>query len=1030
MRFPAIVLLIFTVLGIYGYLSLQRIPVDAIPDLSDVQVIVKTSYPGQSPQLVEEQITYPLSTGLLAVPKAKTVRGFSFFGDSYIYIIFEDGTDIYWARTRVLEYLNQISSQLPASAQPELGPDASGVGWIYQYALTDTTGNQHLGDLTTLQDWFLKLELQSVPGVSEVATVGGMKKTYQIVLDPQRLTQYNLSIQQVMDAVSANNGEVGGGIIEMAEAEYMIRSQGYLTSIEQIEQIPLGIMSAQASPLLLKDVAVVTNGPELRRGIAELNGEGEVVGGIVVMRQGENAMTVINSVKAKLEQLAKGLPEGVEIRTVYDRSTLIQSSVDNLQNKLLQEIIVVIVVCLLFLWHLRSTLVAMISLPLAVLLGFVVMWLLDVRINIMSLGGIAIAVGALVDAAIVMIENLHKHLHHYQQTQGKVAKGKAHWEIVKKSCFEVCPALFISLLIITLSFIPVFGLTSQEGKLFGPLAMTKTLVMAASALLAITLVPVLLSLLVRGHIKDESVNPISRVLTWLYAPMLKLSLKLPWLTILFAIAIAGSAYYPWQKMGSEFMPDLQEGDLMYMPTTLPGVSPAKAGELLQQTDRLIKTQPEVASVFGKVGRANTATDPAPLTMLETTIQLKDISLWRPGITLDDIISELDQRVQVPGLTNAWVQPIRTRIDMLSTGVKTPVGLKISGTNLTQLQATAVAVEQALGDLPETQSAFAERARSGRYIEIVPNRLALAQYGLNIMQVQQLVRYAVGGDEIGISVQGDKRFGINLRFPQDYRQSPEQLRDLPMRGNNGQWLTLGQVASIEIADGPALIKSENGRLMALVFVDLKDNVDIAAYIQKAQSHLQTEVNLPIGSSVTFTGQYEYMQRAEQSMQYLVPLTLLIILVLLYLTFNSFVQAFLVMASLPIALSGSLWLVYLLGYEMSVAVAVGMIALAGVAAEFGVIMLLYINRVRQDTDLPLDKAIYQGALQRVRPKAMTVITIIAGLLPIMLGEGSGNEVMQRIAAPMLGGMVLSPIISMLVIPCALKMLGRFGEAPKSN
>lgn len=1014
-----LVLLVAGMLALLGMYSVKSTPLDAIPDLSDVQVIVKTSYPGQAPEVIEEQITYPLSTSLMAVPKAKTVRGFSFFGDSYVYVIFEDKTDLYWARARVLEYLNQAAAQLPAEAKPVIGPDASGVGWIYLYALVDRSGTQNLADLRALQDWFLKYELQSVQGVSEIATVGGMVQTYQVIVEPLRLLQYGLTLKQVKTAIEAANSEVGGSVLEMAEAEYMVRSRGYLKQLDDFKQIPLGIINDDGSPLMLEHVATIRLGPQMRRGIAELNGEGEVVGGIVVMRDGENALATIDNIKNKINALTPSLPEGVEIITVYDRSTLIKGAIDTLQSKLIEEMLVVALVCFVFLMHARSTLVAVICLPLAVLIGFILMRMLGINANIMSLGGIAIAIGALVDAAIVMVENSHKHLAHYQAQNSRAPSAKTHWQIVAKSTIEVGPALFFSLLLITVSFMPVFALEAQEGKLFSPLAYTKTFVMAAAALLSITLVPVLIGLLVKGKIPNENNNVLSRILIAMYRPILSLCLKAPKVTILFAILLAASSYYPLSKTGSEFMPELEEGDLLYMPTTLPGVSIAEAGEILQQTDRLIKAQPEVLSVFGKVGRAETATDPAPLTMLETTIQLKPKSQWRAGITLDDIVAELEQSVKFPGLANAWVQPIKTRIDMLSTGVKTPVGIQIMGDNLGHIEQIGRDVERILSQLPGTLSAYAERPQSGRYIDIEPRRTDAAKYGLTIADIQLIVKHALGGANIAQSIQGKERFPINLRYPRRYRDQIEELKTLPFLSPTGAWVTLEQVADIEIKDGPALIKSENGRFIAWTFVDLDTDIAIGDYIEHAKTALDSELNLPPKHSIRFSGQYEYLERVTAKLELLIPLTLVIILIILYLAFNSMLQAGIVMLTLPLALSGSLWFVYLLGYQFSVAVAVGMIALAGVAAEFGVVMLIYLNQaLKQESSVLL--AVKQGAIQRVRPKAMTVLTIVFGLLPIMLGSGTGNEVMQKIAAPMLGGMIVSPLISMLVIPCVYYLL----------
>ena len=1015
--------ILFALLSVVlGIKAIKETPLDAVPDLSDVQVIVKTSFPGQAAQIVEQQVTFPLASSLMAVPKAKTVRGFSFFGDSYVYIIFEDDTDLYWARSRVLEYLNQVSAKLPQGAKPALGPDASGVGWIYQYALKDTSGEHHLADLTALQDWFIKFELQSVAGVSEVATVGGMESTYQIVIEPLRLMQYGLTLSQVKSAVEQANLEVGGSVLEMAEAEYMVRSRGYIQSLKDLSKVPLGLMSDQGTPLLLEHVATMRMGPQMRRGIAELNGEGEVVGGIVVMRHGENALKTIAAIKTKLAALQASLPNGVELVTVYDRSLLIERSVDTLKTKLIEEIIVVVLVCFIFLLHVRSTLVAAICLPIAVLLGFLAMRAMGINANIMSLGGIAIAIGALVDAAIVMVENLHKHLDDFQQKHGKPASGAVHWVLVKNASLEVGPALFLSLLLITLSFIPVFSLEAQEGKLFAPLAYTKTFVMAAAALLSITLVPVLMGFLVKGKVPKETSNPINRGLIAIYKPLLRGCLKAPWLVVLFSIVIAASSYYPISKMGAEFMPELEEGDLLYMPTTLPGISIAEAGEILQQTDRLIKTQPEVASVFGKVGRADTATDPAPLTMLETTIALKPKSQWREGMTLEKIIAELEDKIAFPGLTNAWVQPIKTRIDMLSTGVKTPVGIKISGQDIAQIEAIGQQIEVILSPLPGTRSVYSERSQSGRYIDITPRRLDAAKYGLSINDIQQVIKYALGGANIGEVIEGTERYPINLRYPRRYRDQLESLATLPFVTPSGAWVTLDQIADIEVKEGPAMIKSENGRPIAWTFIDLDPDVVIGDYIEQAQALLGQQLSLPAKYTISFAGQFEYMQRVEAKLHYVIPITLLIIFVILHLAFSSVAQAMLVMLTLPVALAGSVWFVYYLEYQFSVALAVGMIALAGVAAEFGVVMLIYLNQAIKLHSTNIVTAIEVGAVQRVRPKAMTVITIVVGLLPIMLGAGTGNEVMQKIAAPMIGGMIVSPLISMLLIPAVFYLLYR--------
>ncbi|MGZ9899751.1 efflux RND transporter permease subunit [Shewanella gaetbuli] len=1016
------VLMLTAVIALIGYQAMRMTPLDALPDLSDVQVIVKTSYPGQAPQLVEDQITYPLSSAMLAVPGAKTVRGFSMFGDSYVYIIFEDGTDIYWARSRVLEYLSQAQNMLPAGVTPTLGPDASGVGWVFQYALVDRKGQHDLAQLRSLQDWFLKLELQSVAGVSEIATIGGMEQSYQIIVDPHKLALYQIDLMTVKNALDNSNSSMGGSVIEMAEAEYMITSSGYRQTLADFEEIPLGIVSDSGTPVLMKDVAQLRTGPSARRGIAELDGQGEVVGGIVVMRYGENALVTINNVKQKLAEIENGLPDGVELVITYDRSELILNSVDNLKNKVLEEMIVVGIICLIFLLHARSTLVAIISLPISILISFIVMNLIGVNANIMSLGGIAIAIGAVVDAAIVMVENVHKHLEHYRdEHNGQQPSNDRHWQIVREASVEVGPALFFSLLIITLSFIPVFALEAQEGRLFHPLAFTKTFAMAASALLAITLIPVLMGYFVKGKIPSEKSNPISRLLIALYEPLLRWVLRFPKVTILLAMLALGSATYPMTKMGSEFMPSLEEGDLLYMPTTLPSVSSGKAAEILQQTDRLIKTVPEVKRVFGKVGRAMTATDPAPLTMLETTIMLNPRDTWREGMTLEGIIDELQKTVKVPGMTNAWVQPIKTRIDMLSTGVRTPVGIKISGADINELQRIGTEIEAVVSKLPGTLSAFAQRTSGGRYIDIEPNLKNAARYGMTLKDIQDVVKIAIGGMQVGQSIQGQERYPINIRYPRELRDNIEKLKDLPVLTKTGKYLPLGNLASITISDGAPMLASENGRLISWVFVDLKD-ISIGEYIETAKAALNEQVSLPSRYSYSFAGQYEYMQRVDAKMKLVVPLMIAVIFMLLMMTFGSVIQASVIMLSLPFSLVGSAWLLYFLDFNFSVAVSVGMIALAGVAAEFGVVMQVYLNNsikarqkageYQQKSDLV--EALIHGAVMRIRPKAMTVATIFFGLLPIMWGGGTGNEVMQKIAAPMVGGMVTAPLLSLFVIP----------------
>lgn len=1015
-----LVLLAALALTAWGLYALARTPLDAIPDLSDVQVIVKTSFPGQAPRVVEEQVTYPITTTMLSVPGAKAVRGYSFFGDSYVYVIFEDGTDLYWARARVLEYLNQAAADLPDGVQPRLGPDATGVGWIYSYALVDRTGRHDLAELTSLQNWFLKFELQSLPGVAEVATVGGMVRQYQIVVDPEKLRSFGLPLRQVIAAVQNANRDVGGSVLELAEAEYMVRTRGYLRSLEDIELIPLKT-SPEGTPVLLRDIARVQIGPEMRRVVADLDGEGEITGGIIVMRSGENALATIGAVKERLDALRASLPAGVEIVETYDRSGLILDAVDNLRTKLIEEFVVVALVCLAFLFHLRSALVVILSLPLGILAAFIVMQHQGINANILSLGGIAIAIGAMVDAAIVMIENAHKHLERWEAAHGARPRGEDHWRVIGEAAVEVGPALFFSLLIITLSFLPVFSLQAQEGRLFSPLVFTKTYAMAAAAGLAVTLVPVLMGYLVRGRIPSETANPLNRWLIALYRPGLRAVLRRPRLTLGVAVLVMLSAWWPLDQLGTEFMPDLYEGDLMYMPTTLPGISIGKAQQLLQQTDRLIAGLPEVERVFGKMGRADTATDPAPLTMVETLIQLKPRSEWREGMTLETLIAELDATVALPGVTNAWVMPIKTRIDMLATGIKTPVGIKIAGPDLTEIERLGTQVERAVKQVPGTASAFSERVAGGRYIEIVPDRLAAARVGLNVSDINDLVAAAIGGLNVSRSVEGLERYPINIRFPREQRDDLQKLRELPIVTPSGAQIPLAQIAEVRIADGAPMLKSENARLNGWVFVDIRGR-DLGRWIAEARQAVAEQVRLPPGYSLTWSGQYEYLERAQERLALVVPLTLLIIFVLLYLTFARASEALLVMLSLPFALVGGLWLIHLLDYNLSIAVAVGFIALAGVAAEFGVIMLVYLDNAldearragRLASDADLKAAIEEGAVLRIRPKAMTVATIFAGLLPIMLLGGVGSEVMRPIAAPMVGGMVTAPLLSLFVIP----------------
>jgi Cu(I)/Ag(I) efflux system membrane protein CusA/SilA len=1012
------VLLLTAILIGGGLYAVKNTPVDALPDLSDVQVIVKTSYPGQAPQVVQDQVTFPITTAMLSVPGAQTVRGFSFFGDSYVYVIFDEDTDLYWTRSRVQEYLSQVSARLPNTAIAELGPDATGVGWVYLYALTDTTGKHDISQLRSLQDWFLKFELQTVPGVSEVASVGGMVKQYQVNVQPDKLRAYGIPLSLIQTAIKQGNQEMGASVVEMAEAEYMVTSTGYVKSVADLEAIPLGI-NANGTALQLRDVANVRLGPQMRRGVAELNGEGEVAGGVVVMRFGENAQKTIELVKAKLESLKKGLPEGVEIVPVYDRSHLIKDAIDNLTSKLMEELIVVALVCVVFLFHVRSSLVAIITLPLGILTAFIIMYWQGINANIMSLGGIAIAIGAMTDGAIVMIENMHKHMEKQPLTD------ENRWQVVIDSASEVGPALFFSLLIITVSFMPVFILEAQEGRMFAPLAYTKTYAMAASAGLAITLVPVLMGYFIRGKVISENKNPVNRLLVNSYKPLLNLVLKFPKSTLLIALVITLMGFYPINKIGSEFIPPLDEGDLMYMPTTYPGISIGKARELLQQTDKLIATVPEVKTVFGKIGRAETATDPAPLTMIETFIQFKPKDQWREGMTTEKLKQELDALVKFPGLTNAWVMPIKTRIDMLATGIKTPVGIKVAGPNLNEIQKIGQQIEILLKDLPGTASVYSERVAGGRYIKVDINREKAARYSLNIADVQQVVATAIGGMNVTETVEGQERYPVNIRYPQAYRDSPEELMLLPIVTPTGQRIALADVADVFISDGPPGIKSENARLNGWSFIDIKDT-DIGSYVANAQQLLNEQLILPAGYSITWAGQYEYMERAKAKLSYVLPLTLAIIVVLLYLNFRSFTEVFIIMATLPLAMIGGIWLMYLEGFNFSVAVGVGFIALAGVAVEIGVIMLVYLNQAYKaqveaasqvGKSLSIEQlkhAILEGAGLRVRPVMMTVATIVIGLLPVLYGTGTGSEVMSRIAAPMVGGMFSAIVLTLLVLP----------------
>lgn len=1026
-RFLVIMAALF--LSIWGTWTIINTPVDALPDLSDVQVIIKTSYPGQAPQIVENQVTYPLTTTMLSVPGAKTVRGFSQFGDSYVYVLFEDGTDVYWARSRVLEYLNQIQGKLPSGVSSEIGPDATGVGWIFEYALVDRSGKHDLAELRSLQDWFLKFELKTIPDVAEVASVGGVVKQYQILVNPLQLAQYGIGLAEVKQALASSNQEAGGSSVEIAEAEYMVRASGYLQTIDDFNHIVVK-SGENGVPVYLSDVAAVQIGPEMRRGIAELNGEGEVAGGIVILRSGKNARAVISAVKEKLETLKHSLPEGVEVITTYDRSQLIDRAIDNLSDKLLEEFMVVAIVCALFLWHLRSALVAIISLPLGLCIAFIVMHFQGLNANIMSLGGIAIAVGAMVDSAIVMIENAHKRLEEWQyQHPGETITNDARWKVIADASVEVGPALFISLLIITLSFIPIFTLEGQEGRLFGPLAFTKTYSMAGAAMLAIIVIPVLMGFWVRGKIPAETSNPLNRFLIRIYHPLLIKVLHWPKLTLLVAALSILTVLWPLSKVGGEFLPNINEGDLLYMPSTLPGVSPAQAAALLQTTDKLIKTVPEVASVFGKTGRAETATDSAPMEMVETTIQLRPKENWRPGMTIDKIIEELDATVRLPGLANLWVPPIRNRIDMLSTGIKSPIGIKVSGTVLSDIDASAKSIEKVAKTVPGVVSALAERLEGGRYIDVDIQREKAARYGMTVGDVQLFVSSAIGGAMVGETVEGVARYPISIRYPQAFREGPEALRQLPILTPMKQHITLSDVANVEVISGPTMLKTENARPASWIYIDARGR-DMVSVVNDLKTAINQQVKLNPGTSVSFSGQFELLEHANKKLKLMVPMTVMIIFILLYLAFRRADEALLILMSLPFALVGGIWFLYWQGFPMSVATGTGFIALAGVAAEFGVVMLMYLrqaieadaklSRPESFTQQGLDEALYHGAVLRVRPKAMTVAVIIAGLLPILWGTGAGSEVMSRIAAPMIGGMITAPLLSLYIIPAAYKLI----------
>ncbi|KOB10699.1 cation transporter [Xanthomonas arboricola] len=1022
----ALVLIAAALLAIAGLLSARHTPLDALPDLSDTQVIIRTQWAGQTPRIVEDQVTYPLATTMLSVPGVKAVRGFSFFGDSFVYILFDDATDLYWARSRVLEYLSQVRDRLPQGVSPTLGPDATGLGWIYQYALVDRSGQHDLGQLRTLQDWFLRYELKTVPDVAEVASVGGAVRAWQIVPDPQALAAHGLTVAQLVDAISAANGATGGSVIEQGEAELMVRSEGYLQNLDAFEKVPI-ISTTAGVPVMLGDVASITRGPTFRRGIAELDGEGEVVGGVIVLRTGKDALTAIKNVKARLKQLQASLPEGVEIVPVYDRSELILGAVRNLTHKLGEEFLVVAIVCVLFLWHLRSALVAVITLPLGVLIAFIVMRYQGITANLLSLGGIAIAIGAMVDAAVVMIENAHKHLEHWREQHGRDPQGEERWELMAASAAEVGPALFASLLVITLSFVPVFALQAQEGRLFSPLAFTKTYAMAAAAGLSVTLIPVLMGYLIRGPIKAESANPINRVLIAGYRPVLDWVLRHPWMTLALSGVLLLLTVIPYARIGSEFMPPLEEGTLLYMPTALPGLSADKARQLLQLSDRMIKTVPEVAHVFGKAGRADSATDPAPMEMFETTVTFKSRDQWRPGMTPAKLREELDAAVKVPGLTNLWVPPIRNRIDMLATGIKSPIGIKVSGPDIAVIERLSSQVEGVAKTVPGVSSALAERVTGGRYVDVHIRPDVAARYGLSQAELQKLIATVVGGDPIGETIEGRERYPIVLRYPRSQRDSLTALVQLPIIATGGVKLTLGQVADVTLSPGPPMLKSENGRLVGYIYVDVAGR-DLGSVVTDLQRAVFAQVKLPAGYGIAWSGQYEYLQRALTRLQWVVPAALAIIFLLIYLVFRSGMEAAIIMLSLPLALVGGLWLIWVLGHAVSVATMIGFIALGGVAAEFGVIMLLYLRHAwerrlaeGQPRDLvTLEAAIREGAVQRVRPKAMTVAVILGGLVPLFIGSGAGSEVMQRIAAPMLGGMLTAPLLSMLVIPAAYRLL----------
>ena len=1020
-----------------GVWTLKQIPLDAIPDLSDVQVIVFTEYPGQAPQVVEDQVTYPLTTAMLSVPRAKVVRGYSFFGLSFVYIIFEDGTDLYWARSRILEALNYVSSRLPAGVSPALGPDATGVGWVYEYALVDRSGGHDLAQLRSLQDWYLRYPLQTVPGVAEVASIGGYVKQYQVEVDPDALAAFGIPIQKVRMAIARSNGDVGGRLIEMSETEYMVRGRGYIKSLDDIRNIPVAVRPGGV-PVLLSDVAHVHLGPELRRGLAELDGEGEVAGGIIIMRFGGNALSTIKAVRAKLEELSAGLPEGVEIVPVYDRGSLIERAIENLKGKLIEECIVVSVVCVLFLLHFRSALVAIATLPIGILLAFIIMKLQGINANIMSLGGIAIAIGAMVDGAIVMIENGHKHLEH-AASEGRPTGGRHRWKIMAEAAVEVGPALFFSLLIITFSFLPIFTLQAQEGRLFSPLAFTKTYSMAAAALLSVTLVPVLMGFFIRGKILPEARNPVNRLLRAVHSPMLSLFIKLRWVVVIVAVVLFAVTYFPLSRTGSEFMPPLDEGDILYMPSTFPGISITKARELLEQTDRILKTFPEVQSVFGKVGRADTATDPAPLSMIETTIRLKPREQWpNPEKSTMELMKEMDRELHFPGLANTWTMPIKTRIDMLSTGIKTPVGIKVSGPDLNVLQRVSKELENIMKGLPETVSAYGDRAVGGYFLDIDINRKEAARYGLTAGAVEDVIMSALGGMKVSETVEGLERYPINVRYPRELRDNPEKIGRVLIPTPSGQQIPLSLVADIKLARGAPVVKSENARPNAWVYVDINTS-DIGGFVDRAKVAVAEKLDLPAGYTLSWSGQFEYMERAKERLKLVIPFTLTLIFLLLYFNFRNLYEPLIVMLTIPFALVGGIWLIYFLGYNISVAIVVGFIALAGVAAEIGVLVLTFIDheveKRRKESGGHLTReeilrAVHTGTSERVRPVVMTAAAITIGLLPIMWGGGTGSQVMQRIAAPMVGGMITTTLLCLLVLPVIYGMFLQVNEKARHS